>query len=142
MSESTGERQTQPPERLIRDKHTHTREINTHILDRWINKQKGSKIDQERAKDVDRILDLQAAEFLVQSSKSFDFDEKTSTPYRRRAQKQGEAEEHGEAEDEESTEIEGAEGLTEAAARYLLSKVTPQKPSRPDKGSPMKETKD
>ena len=99
----------------------------------------GSKIDQARAKSVDRILDLQAAEFLAQSSKNFDFNARTSTPYRRRAQKQGEAEEHGEAEDEESAEIEGAEGLTEAAARYLLSKVTPQKPSRPDEGSPTKD---
>ena len=77
-----------------------------------------------RAKNVDRILDLQAAEFLAQSSKTFDFDEKTSTPYRRGAQKQEEAEEPGEAEDEEPTETEGAEGLTEAAARFLLSKVT------------------
>ena len=95
----------------------------------------GSRIDQERAKSVDRILDLQAAEFLAQSSRNFDFDEKTSTPYRRRAQKQEEAEEPGEAEDEEPTETEGAEGLTEAAVSYLLSKVTPQKPSRPDEGS-------
>ena len=100
----------------------------------------GSKIDQARAKN--RILDLQAAEFLAQSSRNFDFDQKTSTPYRRGAQKQEEAEEPGEAEDEEPTETEGAEGLTEAAARYLLSKVTPQKPSRPDEGSQMKETKD
>jgi hypothetical protein len=31
----------------------------------------GSKIDQARAKSVDRILDLQAAEFLAQSSRNF-----------------------------------------------------------------------
>ena len=65
-----------------------------------------------------------------------------STPYRRRAQKQEEEKGPGEAEDKEPTEAEGAEGLTEAAARFLLSKVTPQKPSRPDEGSQMKETKD
>jgi hypothetical protein len=51
----------------------------------------GSKIDQERAKNVDRILDLQAAEFLAQSSKIFDFDERPSAPYRRGASNEAEA---------------------------------------------------
>ena len=41
---------------------------------------KGSRIEEMRAKNVDRILDFQAAEFLAQSSKTFDFDERTSTP--------------------------------------------------------------
>jgi hypothetical protein len=40
----------------------------------------GSRIDQERAKSVDRILDLQAAEFLAQSSKTFDFNHELLEP--------------------------------------------------------------
>ena len=42
---------------------------------------KRSRTEEMRAKNVDRILDLQAAEFLAQSSKTFYFNEKTSTPY-------------------------------------------------------------
>ena len=101
----------------------------------------GSRIDQERAKSVDRILDLQAAEFLAQSSKTFEFDERTSTPYRRGAPKQEEEEEHGETEGDERTEAEDDEGLAAVAGRLLRATLTPQKPSIPDEASPLKETK-
>ena len=102
---------------------------------------RGSRTEEMRAKNVDRILDLQAAEFLAQSSKTFDFDEKTSTPYRRGAQKQEEEEGPGETEGEELAVAEGDEGLAEAAARYFRATLTPKKPSRPDEESPTKETK-
>ena len=96
----------------------------------------GSRIDQERAKSVDRILDLQAAESLAQSSKTFDFDERTSTPYRRGAPKQEEEEEQGETEGDERTEAEDDKGIA-ALFRATLT----QKPSRTDEASPPKETK-
>jgi len=97
---------------------------------------KRSRTEEMRAKNVDRILDLQAAEFLAQSSKTFDFDEKTSTPYRRGAQKPEEEEGPHEIEDEET---EG-DGLAEAAVRYLRSTLTPKKPQRPDEEGATTET--
>ena len=97
---------------------------------------KRSRTEEMRAKNVDRILDLQAAEFLAQSSKTFDFDEKTSTPYRRGAQKPEEEEGPHEIEDEET---EG-DGLAEAAVRYLRSTLTPKKTQRPDEEGATTET--
>ena len=87
---------------------------------------KGSKTEEARAKNVDKIQDLQAAEFLAQSSKTFAFDEKTSTPCRRGVQKQEEEEGPDKTEDEDLTVAEGAEGIAEASARYLRATLTPK----------------
>ena len=103
---------------------------------------KESRIEEMRAKNVDRILDFQAAEFLAQSSKTFDFDERTSTstPYQREDRKQEEEEEPDETVGEELAEVEGDEGLAEVVKGCLCATLVTTlrgltAPSRPDEGS-------